>query len=516
MRYAALFFLPFLLCGQQPQAQLSHDCAADGFVVNEVTGEPVPRAVVMIAGTGVSDVTADSVGRWKATGIGCGRLNIGASKAGYLSSVQVRIRSSVVTVSPDSPAHDVKVLMTPQAVASGKVIDENGDPVQNVSVVLMTSRVVEGRRVFQQGGTSVTNDLGEYRLSGLAAGKVIFCARPLSDMLLLPTPGSMILAEKCYPGPPEGGAASAMTLAAGRDVRVDFALQRVPSVHIRGKVTGAAQGRGVMVSIQPRTQVRNGATTRQAQMGRDGSFDVAGVAPGPWLLGVDYWESGSRLFARVPVDVGTSDLEGVMVQVEPGFAVTGTIRLQSGSKPLPEGLKTQVSLQGLDGSFGTNPVALNNGLNSFTVRDIPGGTYRLSLFVPPPFYLKSAMLGGRDIAREPAPILQESGVIDVVIADDSGSVEGRLEDANGDGLTGWVQAMQEGRQVASVAAGSDGKFRMSLPPGEYQLYGWDDIQQVEWADADWMRRHAGSAVSIAIGPGQAVQAKVTRVAAPAQ
>jgi hypothetical protein len=515
MRYAALLLLPMLVCGQQP-APASHDCAADGSVVNSLTGEPVMRAVVQITGAGMAAATSDNTGHWKVSGIGCGRVNISASKAGFLFSQQTRPRNAAaVLVSPDSPVHDFKVELMPQSVIAGRVVDDQGDPVQNVSVAVLTSRVLEGKRSFQQSGMGVTNDLGEYRIAGQGAGKVILCARAQNDMVMLQIPGGMILGESCYPGPPDGGAASAMQLAAGREARVDFTLTHIQAVHIRGKVTGVPEGRGVMVSLQPRSAVRTGAMTKQANMARDGNFDISGVMPGAWLLAVDYWEAGNRLFARVPVDVASSDLDGVTVHVEPGFPVTGTLRVESAAGRAPNLQQVNLGLRGTDVTSGTGTAQWDKERRAFTIADATPGTYALYVNAPAPFYLKSAMLGGRDLSREVVPILQAAGPIDVVLADDAGSIEGQLQDLNGEGVAGWAMAVKDGRSPVGVMTGPDGSFKISaLSPGDYRVYGWDDFLQVEWGDADWMRRNAGSGVAVSVGAGPASTVKVVRVTTP--
>jgi len=213
-------------------------------------------------------------------------------------------------------------------VITGKVVDEAGDPVQNVQIIAMTSRVVEGRRAFMQTSAAMTNDLGEFRVPGLAAGKVIVCAHPPPDARAMNTEAA-VFAETCYPGPVEGGSASAMTLAVGREARVDFTMSHVAAARIRGRVSGMPENSGVVVSLQTRSAARSGGQARQATMQRDGSFELRGVATGSWMLAVDYWEAGARLFARVPVDVNGGDLDGVVVHLEPGFTATGTLRVES-------------------------------------------------------------------------------------------------------------------------------------------------------------------------------------------
>ena len=316
---------------QQLQQTPGTGCAADGYTVNSITGEPVPRAQLQFMGPSPSATLSDSSGRWKVSGIFCGRLNIFATKTGYLGPKPDARVGAVSVTSPDSPAHDLRVEMTPQSVVMGKVVDEAGDPLQSVQITVMTSRVLEGKRVFLQSAGDATNDLGDYRVPGLSASKAIVCARaPLDARSQMKDEGA-VLSASCYPGPVEGGAASAMVLAAGREAQVNFTLTNQASVKIRGKIAGIPPHGGVILSLLPRNAPRNSVLNRPATTQSDGAFEVRGVPPGAWLLSVDYWEANARLFARVPVDVGGADLEGVVVRLEPGFTLTGRIRVESAS-----------------------------------------------------------------------------------------------------------------------------------------------------------------------------------------
>ena len=135
--------------------------------------------------------------------------------------------------------------------------------------------------------------------------------------------------------------------------------------------------------------------------------------------------------------------------------------------------------------------------------------------LPAPFYLKSAMMGGRDLAHEALPVASGTGPIDVAIADDGGAMQGRLEDANGDPAAGWAFVLRDGRLAATVPAAPDGNFKVSsLPPGDYRVFGWDEIDLAEWADSDWMRRYGGSGVGVTVSAGQTADVKLVRVTIP--
>ena len=61
--------------------------------------------------------------------------------------------------------------LTPHAVVAGRVLDSDGEPVPNVQVSTMLHRYTpRGKQLMQTGGSS-TNDLGEFRIFGIAPGR---------------------------------------------------------------------------------------------------------------------------------------------------------------------------------------------------------------------------------------------------------------------------------------------------------------------------------------------------------
>jgi hypothetical protein len=486
-----------LLPAQPPP--LPSNCAADGVVVNSITGEPIPRAHVMSVASQTSG-TADNLGHWSLTNITCGRLLVTATRPGFLNG---GVRDPL-TISSESPAHGVRIQLTPQSVVVGKVTDEQGDPVMNAQVSVLSSRVVEGRRAFQMMSATQTNDLGEFRIASLPAGNFIFCARgqgafggafngnPFNQN------DSMANGETCYPGPVEGGAASAMELPAGRETRVDFSVRQVPAVRIRGTVSGMPKNQGAALTLQQRGPARGPVNARPANITPDGHFEVRGVTPGSYILATDYWEAGSRLTARVPVEVGGSDVEGIAIHLEPGPSIAGSVRVESTTgKTLPD-QTWQLYLRSSDPTIGGGQLKWSKDRTTFTIADTTPGTYRLEGTPPPPFYLKSATLGGRDLTREEAPVGQSVGQLEVVIADDSGTIEGLVQDSDGQppATRATIMAIQEGRSPRNFPSGADGHFRIAnLAPGDYWIYAWDDITQVEYADAEWMKRQGGKGQS---------------------
>jgi hypothetical protein len=500
-------------------AATSFDCAADGTVLNAITGEPIARARVNVtAGDGANTTATDASGRWNLTGMACVTATMQVTRPGFLQNTPNARTGGAFRALPlvsGSPLHDLKTELTPQSVAFGRVLDDQGDPVMGAQVTVFGSRVVDGRSRFQQAGTGTTNDLGDYRIANLSRGKYILCAH--SNQVIQNGPvqpqSQTIPADTCYPGPLEGGAASATDLPAGREAKVDFTMNQVLPVHVRGVITGLPEGRGSGINLVKRS-INSDIGMNLPGAVRDGKFDFR-VPPGPYMLTADYFEAGKRLTARVPVDAGSSDVDNVVVHLDAGFTVTGTVQIasQSGQTAPPQ---FAINLRPSEPVNGTGQLKWETDHKSFSINDMVPGSYRLDVFPPQPFYVKSATLAGQDIMNNEIPISQAAGPVEILLRDDGGSVEGDVADANGQPVAAGIMLLRGTIRVASGAAQQNGHFKLrNVAPGDYTIYAWDEPNDVEYADTDWMRRNGSGGVSVTVAAGQNQQVKLTQQKVPA-
>jgi hypothetical protein len=494
-----LFAAAALLPGQRttvqnPAAPTVFDCAADGLVVNSLTGEPIPRAHVTVnPGPANSTAATDSSGKWNLSNVACGAEPFTVTRPGFVQKT-----SRTLTLLSGSPVHDFKIELTPQSVFYGRVLDDQGDPVAGAKINVLAARVVDGRFSFQGVGEVTANDLGDYRIASLPRGKYIVCSS---------FSGALTVTESCYPGPVEG-ATGAMDVPAGRETRVDFALNQTPGVHVRGTISGVPNGRGAGVNL-----VKRGANTGSgATVGgvNNNNFDFR-VAPGSYMLAADYFEAGKHLSARLPVEVGTSNVENVALTLEGGFTVTGAVSITSLSGRAAA-RQFNVNLRPSETTGGSGQAKWAADRNTFTFEDMAPGSYRLAISPPAPFYVKSATLEGQDILTGEFVLSPGSGSIAIALSDDGGSIEGDVVDADGQPATGGVIALRNGRAVVARATGH---FKLqNVAPGDYTVYAWDDPAEVAYADIEWMRRYAGSGVAVTVTASQSSQVKLTQQKVP--
>jgi Carboxypeptidase regulatory-like domain/Polysaccharide lyase family 4, domain II len=459
-------------------------CTVDGTVVNSVSGAPIERAHVSIIAAGDTFLTdADSLGKWSIARIPCDSATVLVNRPGFL-----RTQQSIAKA-----AHDVRLKLVPQAVLAGRVVDEHGDPLFGAQVSLMTSRVINGVRGLQASTSEVTNDLGEYRFSGLAAGKYILCANSGGGPIVT---GSRSYGDKCYPG------SMPMDVTAGYESRIDFTLLPLTTVRVSGQILGQSDGRLTTVVLVPRTQIARMSMGLSAPVRPDGGFTIRNVPPSSYMALVT---SGNRQTA-IPVEIGSADIDLLHLHIEPGATVTGTVKPTAASA-MDVQLVRDLATDGI--AFSTSGVWTGDR-TSFTFSDVPSGNYRVQLTPPTPFYVKSVTLGGRDISNSDFLAGPGAGNIEVVLADDGGTLEGDVS------APAWVLVQKDGVSSRNARTDASGHFKIdNLPPGDYKVYAWDDNSNVEYGNPEWMRQNS-KGVAVSVTSGQTAQVRITRQTAPAE
>ena len=136
---------------------LAQSSAIVGRVVSDETGEPIRNSRVILGAVGElqqSITLSDQDGHFHLLAPP-GRHSVVATKTGFA-------RGSVVAATDGTPA---EIRLRRGAAISGRVVDDGGDPVVRALVTVETHGV-SSRMV----GRATTDDRGEYRIGGLAAG----------------------------------------------------------------------------------------------------------------------------------------------------------------------------------------------------------------------------------------------------------------------------------------------------------------------------------------------------------
>jgi hypothetical protein len=221
-------------------------------------------------------------------GVPSGRWRVQVQKEGYIASGTTS--SHVIDVGGGAiRIRDVQI--DRGGAIEGRVLDARGSPSTRVMVLAMQQVRNRDGTVRLTGGTSAsTNDLGEFRVSGLAPGQYAVLAQPLSGVVNPFTGGSPTAAAASYVRTFYGGSfdvaqASPVTVSRGLTTQgVEFSMLLVPSYQVFGivvDISGRPVGGAVVWLVQARPPLP--ATVYQGSPSAlDGTFVVVNVPEGTY------------------------------------------------------------------------------------------------------------------------------------------------------------------------------------------------------------------------------------------
>ena len=250
---------------------------------------PPDPSTLLALGRLRSETNADGV--FEIRDVPNGRWAVQARKEGYVAA-PIASMPLIDTVGGGSVSvPDVR--LDRGGAISGRVLDARGNAISGVMVLAVQMRRLPNGTI-QAGGSgsgSQTNDLGEYRLSGLAPGEHYVAAqpppRPMGIGLFATTaqaPATSTYVATFFPGTPDAAIASAVTVARGGTTSaIDFSLQSLPAYQVSGIVVDAG-GRpvnGAIVRLAAR-QALLGMSIQGGPSDATGRFRVTNVPAGTY------------------------------------------------------------------------------------------------------------------------------------------------------------------------------------------------------------------------------------------
>lgn len=555
MRSVALLFFSTLVFAQQqlpevprPDVRPEDKCTVEGRVLNGKTGGPLNKAQVVLYGQGPEAAPAgaitDASGRFVVQNVDPGTYRISVSRNGFARTEPNRSLpgqpSSVITLSPGQKLKDLTFRLQPAAVISGRVLDEDGEPLANAQVQALRYRYMRGKRQLAPAGNASTDDLGNYRLFGLVPGKYFVKAAywdrgpamMMSNGPMLPntSQGSPmeVHAPIFYPGVIDPAQAEAVAVSDGEERRaVDFRMTRTRAVQVRGRVTGpvslSAQ-RVPVVMMLPRGSRFVTDRPAYSRVHPNGTFELRGVVPGQYSLTVMLEQDGTRLTARRDVDVADANIDGLELALSAGAELAGSVRVENGADTNPKLDSIRVLLQAGDDfmpyGFGNAPVSADG---TFVAKDLSDGTYRVRLFgLPERHYVRSVRAGDAEVSETGIHVAQGSapGPLVITLSGDAGSVDGRVVDSDKKARSG-IRVVLVGKmlQDGSTATSTDqnGSFRIpTVPPGDYSLYAFEEAEPGAWEDPEFLEPYQSKATKVSVQPNGKQTAEVEMIPVPSR
>jgi protocatechuate 3,4-dioxygenase beta subunit len=489
-------------------------CRIEGVVLNAATGAPIPRVTVSLQGdkrvSGWKSVTSDAGGHFEVTNIEPGRYSLSAHKNGFIESYYGQRtpggHGTPLALTAGQQVRDICLRLTPAAAVTGRVSDEYGEAVQGVEVLALLSDTAQGKPSSPgtAGSSAMTDDQGQYRLFGLAPGRYLVrvsCGLASVDK----TCGQVF-----YPGTTDSGQASFITLRGGDEYPgVDFTVQMQKGVSVRGRVQSLLGSQAEHARVMVISRDEQGSRVRGAAVnGPDGSFELPNLAPGSYELQTTIEANGKLYTTRQPLEVGDTDIEGVVLTVGAGVTLKGRVSVEGQPKLSLSSL--QVALPTGESFVGFMPAAYVSSDGSFTIGNISPGTYHLRLQpLPEGVYIKSARLGSEDVLDSGLDIGhgQPAG-LEIVLGCNAGQVEGVvLKDQQaymGATVVLIPNPPRRRRHELFKTAGTDqsGRFLFrSVVPGDYQVFAWEEVAGGSYYNSDYIKNYEGRGQPVHVTEG---------------
>lgn len=535
---AASFHFGTLACAQEPNgaaasssagvaATKEQTCRVSGVVVKMADGTPLKNAIVQLTSnedqghTIAARTGAD--GTFALINIPAGKYGLVVSRSGYVAAEYGQQKPSdpgaMLSLSPGQEKKSLLFKLMPAAVIAGRVLDEDGEPMQHSQVTAAKEVYNQGRRTLATRAMASTDDLGQFRLFGLAPGRYFVSAmdpqwrNPIGDREFLPASqrgqerGST---KTYYPGTADPAKAAAISVREGEEVPgADIILRVVPVFRVRGRVFNqAAQkgGMGVNLQLSPRVRGQEWSFSRgYAESKPDGTFEFSGVVPGSYTVTALWGNEGSSFSTRERIEVRDSDVEGVTLVL--GWGVTISGRVQWEGKPIVDE-ELSVHLQPTDGAFGYGmgygAVAKNE---EFALKGISDGDYQFWLNgLSKDCYIKDIVYGSTHSADGVIAVKGGAEPLEVIVSSRGARVQGAVVDKDGLPASGvWVVAVPEEakrsnfRLFKSQTTDQYGKFDLhGLAPGSYQIFSWTGIENGEWQDEEFLKQYERKGESVEV------------------
>jgi protocatechuate 3,4-dioxygenase beta subunit len=555
-----------------PAADLA---SLEGTVFNALSGTPLRKASITInrqnggpvaPGTrGNYSATSDAAGHYIIKGIEPGTYRVNASHTGFLD-MQYNARRPQGPGTPLDLARaqtmtGVDFRLTPHGVVAGKITDEDGDPLQGVQVQVLRTVYNQGHKQLQANGGEMTNDLGEYRISGVLPGKYYLCAIYRSRGMMGPMDLTGDAAPQedyvttYYPGVIDISAASTVDLQPGDQMQgVNLRMNKTHTVRVTGHVVDntsvappAPEGVGgsvvrldgsavnvppppvnarIQLRLQPRNSLTpNGMNLMNTVVRADGNFEFPTVPPGSYnLIAVNNQSGRSGAHAvKQPLEVGDTNLEGVSIAINPGAEVTGHVRYDGDPpSPLPS-LTVRLTAREMNVGVPPPPPAKVEDDGSFHFDNINLDVYTVNINTPQGLYLKAVRSGNYDVIISGLDLSNGAAPLDILMGLNPPQVAGQVVNAEtGQPAVAVTVVLMPGEKerqgqiyfYSTTNTDQYGNFTFNrVTPGEYQVYAWEDVQYGQWFDPDWMKAYEGKGESLTAKEGSPVNLKLTMIPA---
>ena len=503
-------------------AQTAPQNSAVSGIVKDTTGHPLANYSVStdVNATWVDDTivpsretrsvesTTDAQGRYRLSDLPAGEYRILARSAeSFLSMVTRR----VTVAGRDLDGIDFRIAV--DGVISGKVVDENKEPVPGLTVFLVSREYYLGTLGYFFRSTAQTDDRGQYTLSRVTAEHpyLIMADRiehrlpPHSEVPLDPKLRRRAPIRTWYPNSPAKEGAMTVVLRPGeRREGVDIELKKAQAYCAEGVAESPLGPAALEFSVEAQSPSSGSSSNGGMFMaptggttGADGKFRICGLVPGTYRLTVLQRAPNRNQqppnYATANILVVDRDLRNLKLTAAPALPLAGEVIWDGTPPATPVTDKLSISLRPLLRSYyGGENNSVHAGIpGTFSFPGVLMDDYTVWPFLHVPgLYVKDVAYNGRSILNEPLRIGSAMGdaSLRVTVARDGATINATVADKDGNPLSDMTvvaidaSVSSEGMLAARLVPGKTdqaGQYtRQSLPPGKYYVMASSDSLDV--------------------------------------
>ena len=488
----------------------------EGTVTISGSGAPLSQVEIIVSERGSQSpiiVKSDASGHFVVDELEPGRYFLRAGRDGYLAQNfgqrGKNREGTALVVTQGQKLRDVDFKLVATGVIAGRVSGEDNEPRVGASVQAFAFHYVEGERRLITAGEVSTNDLGEYRIYGLAPGRYYVNASEQERYHTVSQPKGGSQEERYtstfYPNADNPRQATVVDVASGQEVRgIDVKALRSRTFHIRGRVIGLSQTthytRISLHSLEPGFEVIYRG--RDIAPDGEGNFDLGGIFPGAYVLSAIFARDGKGYRALQQVVVGNDDVNNVNLAPSSGVELRGSVHVDSperdreinfsnvrvdlSASPSFSEMDALSARTNVDGSFRFQ--AVNRNIYSMTINGLPED-----------FYVKLVRLGGEEMPHRTVDLNSVDGTtkFEIVVSPSGGRIQGIVTNEKSVPIGGALVALvpdsdhrQESYLFKEATADPDGHFSIrAVTPGDYKLFAWEDVESGEYQDPEFLKTY---------------------------
>lgn len=501
-----------------------------GRITAAASGQPLHRVRVTLNGPVQNAPTAvtDVRGEFEITDVPPGAYTLTAARAGYLTirygQRRPREVGRTIEVRPGLTIEKIEMALPRGSVLAGRITDETGDPAPGVRVEALEYRYVRGRRILVPGRLTTTNDIGEFRLSGLEQGA--FRLRASSKDVWESDDGkaTYVFAATYFPGVTGPDQPQTINLGVGQEVGgLDFSLVPGSAARVTGVVVDATAQplANQMVYLSDITRgiggrlVSSGQGSPPVRTDGRGAFEFSKLAPGEYVV----VSGGAEERVSVTVVLREGDQQHVTLTPRKPPEVSGRILTDEGTPPPFAASRLRLTSIPTDAErilpqWNESSGGIVRPDWTFRMRSLDGESLFRVTGLPLDWMLKSVRLDGRDIIDVPVAISrggQDLKDVEVVLSRKGALITGEVTTASGSPpQDSTVIVFPENnalwgpgsRYIRATRPDDAGRFSVpGMPPGTYRVIAVSAVTEGEWEDPAFLQSHVRAGVRVELTEG---------------